>query len=356
MASYHSPSSAKGVIEREEVLMPEYCPSEILHRESEIKEIEEAVMPLLEGRLPENLFIHGEAGTGKTACVMRVMKELNGSRVKPIYVNCWQHSTRMAVYSLIAKAIDEMLPRRGLARDEVYERIVEIMEKDGIRVLLILDNVDGLFHRHEERLLEDIARAGNGKPLFGAICLSDNAQLLDGTDIRLVGVKFKPYSKSQMAGILSERARNALVPGSWDDAVIEACAAKAMSRKGNVRTGLEILWMAAKRAEKEGRARIMLEDVEAADERSFKPKAENGVVIPSGSLSEEEKLILDIVKSGPKSSTDLYLAFFKKAERSKRQIRNYLSRLEAKKLLHIETVEGGSPLLNTKRIELNVLA
>jgi len=71
-------------------------------------------------------------------------------------------------------------------------------------------------------------------------------------------------------------------------------------------------------------------------------------------LSDEERLILDIVKTGPKSSTDLYLAFFRKLRRSKRQIRNYLSGLEAKKLLHIQTVEGISPLLNTRMIQLNI--
>lgn len=354
MASYHSPSSAKGVIEREEVLMPEYCPSEILHRESEIKELKEAIMPLLENRRPENLFIHGEPGMGKTACVMRVMKELEGSRVKPIYVNCWQHSTRMAVYSIIAKAIDEMMPRRGLARDEVYERIVEIMEKENIRVLLVLDGIESLFRQGEERLLEDIGRAGNGKPLFGLICMSDNAQLLAGKDIWLIGMEFKQYSKTQMADILSGRARNALTPGSWNDAIIGACAAKAMARKGNVRAGLELLWMAAKRAEKAGRTRITLDDVNAVC--SCKPDLPLGNSLKTMNLCDEEKLILEILKNGPKSSSELYRTFLKKANRSKRQIRNYLYGLEARKLLSVQTLDFGeeNPMSSIRLFQLNL--
>lgn len=363
MASYQSPSSAKGVIEREEVLMPEHCPEELLHRESEIKAIGEAIKPFFQGRRPENLFIFGDPGTGKTACITHILKglEKHGSRVKLIYVNCWQHSTRMAIYSLVANAIEEMMPRRGLARDEVYGRITELMEKDGTRVLLVLDNIEALFFHREEKLLDDIGRAGNGKPLFGVIGISNDARLLAHKEVkgsaRLVGLEFRHYSSAQMADILAQRARVGLSPGSWNKEIIEACAQKAVAGKSDVRVGLELLWTAAKMAERNGRAKIMLEDVEAADECSFNQSAsplENGYRPSSIALSDEERVILEIVKTGPKSSTNLYLAFFRKLKRSKRQIRNYLGELEAKKLLNIQTVEGVSPLLNTKVIQLNL--
>ena len=346
------------VITREEALMPGHAPESILHRESEIKEITEAINPLFEGRHPDNLFIFGDAGTGKTACIKHILKKLEGnSRVKQIYVNCWQHSTRMAIYSLIARAIDEMMPRRGLARDEVYDRINEIMEKDGTRILLVLDEIDGLFYRGEEKLLDDIARAGNGKPFFGVIGISNNARLLANKEvensIRLVGLEFNNYSAAQMADILKERTTVGLVPGSCNKEVIEACAAKAVARKSNVKAGLKLLWAAAKRAEKMHRAKITLEDVKAADERSIS-SPENSPTPSSTGLSDEQRLILDIVKTGPISSTDLYLAFFRKFYRSKRQIRNYLGELEAKKLLNIRTVDGVSPLLNNKMIQLGI--
>ena len=59
---------AKGVMAKEEVLMPEYSPDKILHREDEIREIREAITPFLEGRQPENLFIYlRRAGHGKNS-------------------------------------------------------------------------------------------------------------------------------------------------------------------------------------------------------------------------------------------------------------------------------------------------
>jgi hypothetical protein len=114
-----------------------------------------------------------------------------------------------------------------------------------------------------------------------------------------------------------------------------------------------MLWMAAKRADREGKRKITLEDVNDAEKRSCAQIGRLEDKLQSLQLSDEERIIIDIVKTGPKSSTDLYLAFFKRMQRSKRQIRNYVGGLEEKKLLCVETVAGVSPLLNTRRIELN---
>ena len=338
----HPLAPARGIIAREEVLAPGHCPAKLLHRENEIRAIEKAIKPLLEGRQPDNLFIHGAPGTGKTACVKHVLEALGNARVKPIYVNCWQHSTRMAVYSLIARTIGEMMPRRGLARDEVYDRLIELMEKDGMRVLLILDRMDGLFFRGEEKLLDDLGRAGK---LFGIVGISDNSQLIGRCvrEVRFSSLEFKPYSKEQMADILAERAMGGLAAGSWEKDSIEACAEMA---RGDARAGLELLWEAARQAEGAGRGKITIENADSGPKPASLPNSEL-------TLSDEERLILDIVKTGPKTSTDLYLAFFRKRKLSKRQIRNYLDGLEAKRLVHVQTIDGGSPLLNTRLIQLN---
>ena len=367
MVESFSPSRAcgEGIIAREEVLQSEYYPDEILHRENELREIAEAVKPLLENRQPENLFIYGDSGTGKTACVMHVLKKLerHTSKVKAVYVNCSQHSTRTVIYSLIATALDEMMPRRGLARDEVFDRVIEIMEKDGIRVLLVLDELDGLFHRREEQLLYDLGRAGKGKPFFGIITISNNAYLLANKDmrikssLRLAELEFKQYTMPQMADILTERAKAGLVPGSWGKEIIEACAAKAIARNSSARVGLELLWRAAKRADSADRKKIMLEDVEAAGAKSAygKPgKLEESFDFKGLNLTKEERLILEILSTGEKNSTELYLEFCRKLKRSKRQIRNYLKGLAAKKLVVVELAKGKNPILNTKKIRINL--
>ena len=345
--------------------MPEYYPAELLHREAEMQAIAEAVKPLIEGRQPDNLFVHGDSGTGKTTCVKHVLKEMDEftSKVKTVYVNCWEYSTRMAVYSLIVNALKEILPRRGLATDEVFSRITEVMEKEGVRVLVVLDEMDGLFFHNEEKLLYELSRAGKGKPFFGIIGISNDPYLLMNKDVRiksslrLTDFAFKHYDQGQMAAILSERAKAGLMPESWSKEVIDACAEKAAARKSNVRVGLELLWKAAKHADKADKTKITVEDVEAVDGKTLydsktKPVEECSFEIRSKSLSEEEKLILEILKSGEKQSSELYLAFCKKLTRTKRQIRNYLKALEAKNLIVIEEVKGSNPMLNSKKIRL----
>jgi len=247
-------------------------------------QLRDAIKPFFEGRQTGNLILHAGAGTGINEAVIRVLKGFErSSRAKVVYADCWRHSTRMAVYSLIARAIGEMLPRRGLARDEVFDRIIEMIEKDGARVLLVLDNLEGLFHSGEERLLDDACGKGN---LFGVVGITSDARLR-----ARIGMGFGCYEATQLDG------------------------------------------------------KIMLEGVAERQDAGESAPAE---------LSVEEQIIIDIVKTGPKSSTDLYLAFFRKLKRSKRQIRNYLSELEAKKILFIQTAEGISPLLNTRVIQLNL--
>jgi hypothetical protein len=246
-------------------------------------QLRDAIKPFFEGRQPGNLILHAWAGTSINEGVMCVLRGFERtSRVKVVYVDCWRHSTRMAVYSLIARAIGEMLPRRGLARDEVFDRIIEMMEKDGARVLLVLDGVEGLFHNGEERLLDDVC--GKGK-LFGVVGITSDARLH-----ARIGRGFGCYETTQLDG------------------------------------------------------KIMLEGMAKGQEANDSS--------PAG-LGEAERIVIDIVRTGPKSSTDLYLAFFKRMRRSKRAIRNCVARLESRRLLRVQTVAGVSPLLNTKRIELN---
>lgn len=270
----------------------QYPPAKAIADEASLRE---AVKPLFDGADTDNLIIYGEPGKSKTTAIMDAIKEFERtSRMKTIYVDCWQYSTRMGIYSLIARAIDEMLPRRGLARDEVFDRIIEIMEKDNAKVLLVLDGVEGLFWQGEDRLLDAFCMK---RKLFRVIGIANDAQLLSKDASRFAALGFKCYKAN---------------------------------RASDGKIALE---------------HVELENFEGAEHENL---------YCGMSLSDEEQIIIDIVRTGPKSSTELYQAFFGKFKRSKRQIRNYLSRLEAKKLLRIQTIDGISPLLNTRMIQLNL--
>jgi len=351
------------IVVREGVLLPGFTPIELLHRETETQAIIEGVSPLLEGRQPENFFIYGVSGTGKTTCVKHALARLasQSSNIRVVYVNCWRYYTRMAVYSLIIQALEEMLPRRGLATDEVFNRIVEVMGKNNLRVIVILDELDGLFFRKEEKLLRELAQAGDGKPLFGIIGVSSNRGLLKGRNesgIRLAELEFKPFNLPQMTAILEERAGAGLAPDSWGSEAIQRCAQRTLRQGGDVGVGLSLLRKAAKEAEKAGRSRLTVEDVAKAEEAGSRACGASGAREDSllesrfGGLSEEEHMLLEVLKEGELTSSAVYDAFCRLEIRTKRQIRNYLKALEAKGLIVSEKLPGNNPVINGKKFRL----
>ena len=355
--------ASNSIISKEEVLLPDYMPTEVLHRQNEMETIAAAIRPMMHGKSPTNLFICGPSGTGKTTCTKLVLDQLKESSAKviPVYVNCWEYQTRMAVYYKISEALQLLLPRRGLASDEIFARILEAMEKNSFSILLVLDELDSLVFNKEDSLLYTISRASLDKGAgFGIIAISnknDLTRFLDSrvsSSLRLSSFEFKEYTTNQIKEILKERAKYALMVGSYDDRVLAQCAEIAAANNGNARLALEILWKAAIRADKADKNKItkddVLEVVKVVEKRPSK-KAPRMVSFQEHdlNLSEEEKLVLDILKNGELPSSELYNSFAQKKSKSKRQIRNYLMLLEAKGLIDSKEVDyGANTFLKTK--------
>jgi len=336
------------IIIREEVLLPDYIPDALLHRDPELQVIADGIKPLVSRKTPENLFIHGPSGTGKTSCVKYVIKQLldYSSNVLPVFVNCWENSTQLAVYNRIVEEMRLPLPRRGLATDEIFDRIMQYVRNYKKPILLILDDMDGL--RHDE-LLYVVSRANEKGVVFGIIGIANDKTIPARLDLRIRSslrfseMEFKQYSEEQLASILRVRAEAALAPGSYDHRLLSKIAASAES--GSARLALERLWKSAKRAEKANHAKIMIQDFEdiLASESTFK--------LPELKLSSEETLILELLKEGPLESSALYDRFLKEIPKTKRQIRNYLDLLERKGLVSSEELERPG-MLNSKMLKL----
>jgi cell division control protein 6 len=336
------------IIKREEVLLPEYMPDELMHRDAELQVVADGIKPLVQRKTPENLFIHGSSGSGKTSCIKYVIKQLldYSSAVLPVYVNCWENSTQLAVYNRIVEEMRLPLPRRGLATDEIFDRILQYVRNYKKPILLILDDMDGL--RHDE-LLYVVSRANEKGVVFGIIGIANDKTIPARLDLRIRSslrfseMEFKQYSEEQLVSILRIRAEAALAPGTFDDRLLNKIAASAEG--GSARLALERLWKAAKHAEKAGRAKIMVQDFEdiLSLESTFK--------LPELKLSTEEALILEILQKGPLESSDLYDLFLKQIPKTKRQIRNYIDLLERKNLIVSEELER-TGMLNSRLLKL----
>lgn len=329
------------IIAREEVLLSNYLPDELLHRDSELQAIADAVKPILQKKYPDNLFIHGTSGTGKTACVKYILRQIaeHSNNVLPIYVNCWENYTQLSVYNRIIEEMKLPIPRRGMATDEVFDKILQYVKNYEKPILLVLDELDGL--RHDE-LLYVLGRS-NEKPgiLFGIVGVTNNSDLLAKMDarvrssLRFSSMQFKKYNEDQLFGILRTRAEIGLVPGTWSERLLQKIAANVQD--SSAREALHLLWKSAKHTEKKSSKTITiqhLEDVIASECYSSRLKDLN--------LSEEEKLIIELLKSAKQeelNSTDLYERFTKKIKKTKRQIRNYIELLERKGMIESEILD-----------------
>lgn len=337
--NYFEGSGERGppIIRSEEVLLPDYLPDEILHRERELQAIADSIKPLLSRRMPNNLFIHGSSGSGKTTCIRYLLRQLaeHSSGALPVYVNCWENPTQMSVYNRIIEEMRLPLPRRGLATDEIFDRIMQYAKNYKKPVLLVLDEMDGLRH---DKLLYVVARSNEQRLTFGIIGISNNKALLSRLDsrirssLRFSEMEFRPYSEEQLVSILRVRASRGLEPGSYDEKLLLKIVRSV--EDSSARVALERLWKAAKHAEKAGRSRILIQDFEdtVSDEPAFK--------LPELKLSTEEMLVVELLRGGELESSDLYERFIKRIPKTKRQIRNYLELLEKKGIIQSRELEA----------------
>ena len=287
-----------------------------------------------------NVLLYGCPGIGKTTLAKQIIENIRASGIKCVYANCWRYYTRMAIYSLMAKELGQAIPRRGLATDEVFDRISQVLENEEQRMLVVLDEIDGLLFNRQERLLYDLTEQSKGRQFvcFMGIC-DDSSGFSDidskkKMDLRIAEIEVKPYSRGEVREIIGSKAKFALREDSYDEKVIEACTQISTKSNGNVTHGLKTLWNAALFAEVAGKTRIQENDIAKAA-RSSSNKLSGGIKEQAPDLNKEEKFILSILSNGTVSSSKLYVDFQHKFSRSKRQIRNYLKRLAAKQLVRV---------------------
>jgi len=317
------------------VFRTDWTPEDLHHRHGELQQLSSYLSPIEEGREADPASIFGPTGTGKTAAAEELLRQLRKSVVDldTILIDCWNNHGRFQVLRELLELVNAPthdLRQDRTSRDEMLARFRE--HKDDLCVV-VLDEVDQL---DDEGVLRDLWQTDGVCLLFIANREDDFYGTLDDRlQSRLLTsqvVKFEPYGVDALTDILRSRASAGLARDAIRTAELRTIADTA---RGDARVAIRGLKNAAEAAEHRGTRRIGQEDIKGAV-----PKARAEIRQKTKSkLIRHQRLLFEIIEEhGELSASDLHDAYEAEAEnpRSKRQRRNYLTKLERYNLIERE--------------------
>ncbi|MBN1280793.1 MAG: ORC1-type DNA replication protein [Candidatus Thermoplasmatota archaeon] len=272
----------EGLFKNREVMRPTYMPEILPHREREIKDLANILVPSLKGETPSNVFIYGKTGTGKTAVVKFVGKELlkkgeeTGRKVNFIYMNCEIVDTQYRLLQNIANRFisewNDHVPFTGWPTDEVYSKVKAMMDKEKSVTVVVLDEIDKL---KGDEALYNLTRINSelDNARVSVIGISNDLKFTEFLDPRVKSslgeesMIFYPYDAEQLQDILRARIKTALKPGIIEDEVIPLCAALSAQEHGDARRALDLLRVSAELAERSKSSKITRSHVRLAQNK-----------------------------------------------------------------------------------------
>lgn len=273
------------IFQNKQVLQSNYLPENILHRDNQINLLASILAPALNFEKPSNVFIYGKTGTGKTVSanyttdnLLDVAKD-QSMPMKKIYINCKLKRVADTEYRLIATLIKEFsdisVPFTGLPTDEVYRIFYEILDKERMMLIIILDEIDQLVRKTGDEFLYNLTRinADLKNSVISLIGISNDLLFVDNLDARIKSslgeeeLVFPPYDATQIQDILRERSMKAFTQGSVKDGVIEKCAALAAREHGDARRAIDLLRIAGELAERDNKDGLSLEYIDKAQQK-----------------------------------------------------------------------------------------
>jgi len=252
------------------ILQTTYVPDQLLHRDIQIKDIVDIIAPSLKKDKPSNIIIIGKTGTGKTAVVNYIGKELmkadsGTNNCQYIYVNCEVIDTPYSILYNISNQIitdpNNKIPFTGWSLDKIFVEVVKFVDEADKVFIIVLDEIDKSFKKNGDDIfyflttinemlkksrVATIGITNNSK--FTEECLTPQIRSRLGEE----KIVFPPYSPQQLIDILNDRAKIAFYPNALDSSVVNYCAAVSAQDSGDARKALDLLRIAADIAERKG--------------------------------------------------------------------------------------------------------
>lgn len=331
-----------------------YVPDVFNYREEQMQQLAFAIRPaMIGGSILPSVCI-GLPGTGKTTSVKKLFDDIkeNTQKIFPISVNCRIDSTEYAIFSRIyTKLTGFSQPSSGTSLKALLDNIAKYIQSNDVIPLICLDDANYLVYDRElNHVLYSLMRMHEeyDNVSYGVILvLSDLSIVLnDILDARVKSVfqygniMFKPYSASEMYGILSDRVKLGLYPKVISSDLLDMIIDLVM-RHGDVRMGLDLIKRSVMYAENDSRKQVNKDDIEKA----FVTSKDIDLTNLIRSLSKDEFLVFSKIvemtdENSSPSSKNIIDVFAKKGPKLTR-INEIFEKLDRIHLISMEYSNTG---------------
>ncbi|XP_033343004.1 cell division cycle 6 isoform X6 [Megalopta genalis] len=222
--------------------VPEILPG----RESQLTQLQDFMVEHLKTEKSASLYISGPPGTGKTACLSKLMMRPDfKTKFKVVYVNCTTMKSAATIYGKIVQELGLSAPKSGKNCKILIEKYLVSKHK---MLLLILDELDQLESKNQSVLYSifEWPLVQNSKLLLvgiaNALDLTDRIlpRLQARCELKPKLMHFPPYTKQQICNIITERLNEAKVSDLFTDTAVQMLAGKVAAVSGDIRKALDI--------------------------------------------------------------------------------------------------------------------
>lgn len=334
-------------------LSEDHTPETIVGRDDEIAQYHTALQPVINGENPNNIFLYGKTGVGKTAVTRYLVGQLRGDAdrfdvdLTVIELNCEGLTSSYQIAVNLVNKIrppEEQISTTGRPQYEIYEYLWSELDSLGGTVLIILDEVDNI--GDDDSILYQIPRArSNGhveEARVGIIGISNDLAFRENLSAKVrsslveESISFPPYDADELHAVLEQRADTAFYDDAVTDEVLRLCSAYGAKDGGDARKALDVLRSAADVARAEGADKVTEDHVHRARKKIEREEVMEGIA----NLHEQHHLALYALASlqaegeTPARSETVYkryedLSHVAGAEpRTPRRMRDFLSETE----------------------------
>lgn len=249
------------IYQNRDALRGDYQPDELVGRDEELERYKTALQPVINGEQPNNIFLYGKTGVGKTAGTRFLLHHLveDAAQYEDIeltvkMLNCDGLSSSYQIATRLVnkfRAESNQISTTGYPRATVYDMLWSELDACGGTVIIVLDEVD---HIEDDSILYQLPRArANGnlsEAKIGIIGISNDFSFRDNLSPKVKSslceeeLQFSAYDANELIEILSQRVQVAFHEDVINDGVVELCAAYGAKDAGDARQSLDLLMKA----------------------------------------------------------------------------------------------------------------